>query len=537
MIHRIHRPPAKAVSRTAYLDYCLRSTGRSVKPVVLAGDPTIMRDLLQKSNFKESCTGGCLAFGEIIPDKQMLKEIISSYEDYCLAGLNPDDVQRIWILHEDKNKTELHFVFANLHLSSGKKYSHYAVQTGDWGAIDAWQYLVNEKYRLKNPLDEKYKRLDAQPINNLPKRKSEIKNKIDEIITAQIIAGRIRDRNDIVLFLEAGGFEVKQTRTGISIREIGSAEKFLRLKGGKYEHEWTGPTHKKPAGKGDRDDPDSGRRHYKVKSLEEYERIFKESTEKRAARQAKVHNTMCARTKLFSHVEPDSIIQGSSRAKTGTDYADKLTVGSRNPDTAGSTGADEKGESRAQETLESENSRIIPALNGGKTYGRGNHEHGGESGGENPKTGTTGNPRSRINELARQCETQSRALYDSRQRNSAAFANANAELQKLSDSVLASQELKKPKEQTVQSKSSFQVEPNKFTVREFRQTFRKKNGYCVVEFRDGLAWVVGWFPEMPATSDAQGKFLEGDGKLFKAVDGAWVELQKGKSKGVRKENV
>lgn len=523
MIHRIHRPPAKAVSRTAYLDYCLKQTGRSVKPAILAGDPVIMRDLLNKSNFRESCTGGCLAFGEIIPDKQMLKEIIQSYEDYCLAGLNSDDVQRIWILHEDKGKTEIHFVFANLHLGSGKKYSHYAIQTGDFAGIDAWKFITNEKYGLKNPLDERYKRLEAQPIANLPKRKVEIKNQIDQLITTQIIAGRIRDRNDIILFLENGGFEVKQTRTGISIREIGSEDKFLRLKGGKYEHGWTGTTHKKSVGNGDQDDQGSGRRRYKIKSLEEYERILADSKAKRAARQSKIHGSMCARTKLFS-VQHDSIIQGSSRTtKTGTDNTgSEHTDRTGNSIDAGSTGSDNRGEQKSQEPIESTNSGIIPEVKGGNDDGGGNYDNGNKPRTTDSESGTADSKSKRIRELTRSCAEKSESLSHNLQRNADSLARTCAHIEIVSDDLRKREELKKP---------------NRLTIREYRQTFRKKNGYCVVEFRDGLAWVVGWFPEMPAVAVAQGKFLEGDGKLFKAVDGAWVVLQKGKSKGVRKENV
>ncbi|MDD4349059.1 MAG: relaxase/mobilization nuclease domain-containing protein [Opitutales bacterium] len=501
-----------------------------MKPIILAGDQMIMRDLLQKSNFKESCTGGCLAFGEIIPDRNVLKEIIASYEDYTLAGLNKDDIQRIWILHEDKNKTEVHFVFANLHLTSGRRYAHYLVQAGDFAGIDAWQFTVNEKYNLRNPLDEKYKRFDAQPINNLPRRKSEIKNKIDEIITAQIIARRIQDRNDIVLFLESGGFEVRQTRTGISIREIGSEEKFLRLKGGKYEHGWTGTTHKKSVGNGDQDDQGSGRRRYKVKSLEEYERILADSKAKRAARQAKVHNTPCARTRLFSHVEPDiqELSGTKTGTKTGTDPDAELTVGIRDQRNVRSTREDDTGESRDQETIESTNSGIIPVKEG-KQYGRTNHGNGGESGTKNPDARKLDDESRRAYQLARECEEKSRLLGNAAKRDAETIENLAIGFAEFSDNVRQREELKEPKEEPIKTKSSLQVEPYKFTVREFRQTFRKKNGYCVVEFRNGKAWVVQWFEEMPAGAVAQGKFLEGEGRLFKAVDGAWVQVQKGKS--------
>ncbi|MFG5126426.1 relaxase/mobilization nuclease domain-containing protein, partial [Campylobacter lari] len=66
-------------------------------------------------------TSGVLSFApeESITDAQKI-EIIESFEQNLFPGLMPGEYSGYWVEHKDKDRQELHFVFAEIHLPSGK---------------------------------------------------------------------------------------------------------------------------------------------------------------------------------------------------------------------------------------------------------------------------------------------------------------------------------------------------------------------------------------------------------------------------------
>ena len=103
-------------------------------------------------------TSGVLSFapGESITDAQKI-EIIESFEQNLFPGLMKGEYSGYWVEHQDKDRQELHFVFADIHLPSGKALPVYYIGK-DFDLVDSWKDLINIDYGLEDPNDPKRKR-------------------------------------------------------------------------------------------------------------------------------------------------------------------------------------------------------------------------------------------------------------------------------------------------------------------------------------------------------------------------------------------
>lgn len=103
-------------------------------------------------------TSGVLSFapGESITDAQKI-EIIESFEQNLFPGLMRGEYSGYWVEHQDKDRQELHFVFAEIHLPSGKALPVYYIGK-DFDLVDSWKDLINIDYGLEDPNDPKRKR-------------------------------------------------------------------------------------------------------------------------------------------------------------------------------------------------------------------------------------------------------------------------------------------------------------------------------------------------------------------------------------------
>ena len=103
-------------------------------------------------------TSGVLSFApeESITDAQKI-EIIESFEQNLFPGLMKGEYSGYWVEHQDKDRQELHFVFAEIHLPSGKALPVYYIGK-DFDLVDSWKDLINIDYGLEDPNDPKRKR-------------------------------------------------------------------------------------------------------------------------------------------------------------------------------------------------------------------------------------------------------------------------------------------------------------------------------------------------------------------------------------------
>lgn len=230
MIHKVLNHGSGPTNPFIYL---LNGKNRMIPPRLLLGSPELTWNLIQHSEFKQKYTSLVLSFEEKIKNESILA-IIRDYEDMSFSGIDTEDIARSWILHEDKGRTELHCIIANTVLGSGHRWAHYYDKV-DRKLFESWQEITNFKYRLSSPKDPERSRFNSIPSNNLPRDKRELFQDIDTLICKALENGNIENRDDIISCLDVAGYEVKPSRKYISIRSKDSSEKYLRLKGHKYE--------------------------------------------------------------------------------------------------------------------------------------------------------------------------------------------------------------------------------------------------------------------------------------------------------------
>nr|WP_052679383.1 hypothetical protein [Vibrio parahaemolyticus] len=97
--------PTYSKGATGALDYFLDHEGRIVAPQVISGDPEITRQLLLASNFKDPYTAGCLCFAKEESDisKNAQEDLMQSFEDTLLVGLERNQYDILWVEHRDKD--------------------------------------------------------------------------------------------------------------------------------------------------------------------------------------------------------------------------------------------------------------------------------------------------------------------------------------------------------------------------------------------------------------------------------------------------
>ena len=202
-------------------------------------------------------TSGVLSFApeESITDAQKI-EIIESFEQNLFPGLMRGEYSGYWVEHKDKDRQELHFVFAEIHLPSGKALPVYYIGK-DFDLVDSWKDLINIDYGLEDPNDPKRKRAYRLKGYEYALKKQQEKDKLagkaikdekvfDEEKIGEWLIEEIADDESIqtqadVIRVIAEAFEITRVAKdgkSISIKNpVGGRN--IKLKGMMYEREFT----------------------------------------------------------------------------------------------------------------------------------------------------------------------------------------------------------------------------------------------------------------------------------------------------------
>lgn len=126
---------------------------RSVKPVVKRGNHKRVSDLIDSIHRKWKYTSGVLTFDiSDDPTPEQMEEIMDSFEEFMFAGKARDTFELMWVQHNDKVKTELHFVIPRNDLET-----HQDLNIAPPGYADqfkVWGEKINTSYGFKNPLKQ-----------------------------------------------------------------------------------------------------------------------------------------------------------------------------------------------------------------------------------------------------------------------------------------------------------------------------------------------------------------------------------------------
>lgn len=202
---------------------------------LLRGDPDFLRKTIDCSAFKQRYTSGVLAFEQAdAPTDEQINAIIDDFEQTLLPGIERDDYQIMWVRHREKGNTELHFVVANTHLSTGKRLAPF-YHRADGKRMADWQEVTNFRYGFADPNEPSRKRLTVNR-SNLPREKQQLVEAIHRYVATSIDAHLAENRDDIIGLLESElDLEIaRKTAKSISIKNPSGGQN-IRLKGAFYE--------------------------------------------------------------------------------------------------------------------------------------------------------------------------------------------------------------------------------------------------------------------------------------------------------------
>lgn len=204
---------------------------------LLRGNPDETIAIIDGSDYAKKYTSGCLSFEEAdIPIAQKIA-LMDSFEECLFSGLDKNQYHCCWVQHLDKGRLELNFVIPNVELLSGKRLQPY-FHLADKPRVDAWRTIQNIQYGFSDP-DDPEKRQGFTHAKDLPKNSKVIQQKIHEGFERLILAGRVRNRDDVVQTLHESGFEITRiTERSISLKNPEEGGRNIRLKGAFYEQDF-----------------------------------------------------------------------------------------------------------------------------------------------------------------------------------------------------------------------------------------------------------------------------------------------------------
>ena len=245
----------------AVRNYLLFDKNDKTKPRVGArliyGNDSDTTEVINGIKNSKIYTSGVLSFApeESITDAQKI-EIIESFEQNLFPGLMKGEYSGYWVEHQDKDRQELHFVFADIHLPTGKALPVYYIGK-DFDLVDSWKDLINIDYGLEDPNDPKRKRAYRLKGYEYAQKKQQEKDKLagkaikdekvfDEEKIGEWLIEEIADDESIqtqadVIRVIAEAFEITRVAKdgkSISIKNpVGGRN--IKLKGMMYEREFT----------------------------------------------------------------------------------------------------------------------------------------------------------------------------------------------------------------------------------------------------------------------------------------------------------
>jgi hypothetical protein len=233
------------------IDYLLGADRDREHAKVLSGDVELTSAIIDSSRFTKKYTSGCLSFAEADLLEADKKKIMADYEKCLFPGMSPDQYNILWIEHRDKGRLELNFVIPNVELSTGKRLQPFYAPA-DLGRVDCFKKIVNHDYNLHDPDDPENRQLSSVQLNEggeiEAKKKGvgksqtadEIANTVDTLVMQAYLDGKIKDRDDTILFLtdELKLNVSRITKGSISI-SLPDRKRPIRLKGEMYERDFS----------------------------------------------------------------------------------------------------------------------------------------------------------------------------------------------------------------------------------------------------------------------------------------------------------
>jgi hypothetical protein len=280
--------PVRYLTSLTNPDKSLRrlADGTPAPPQVLRGNPEFVQHLIDTIPFKYKYTSGVLSFapGEVITP-EMEAAIMDAFEDAAFAGLDADRYSILWVRHTHAGHPELHFLVPRIELATLRSLNIRPPGAKAKDLFDSFRSMVNARYGLADPddparaqdvtmssvfaklgvYDDAPPRREAQPLaavlrervqkgleageklKGTTRLREDLRQGINAYVRAEVEAGRIANREDVLAYLEKEGLTItRATGQAVTVLVPGTLDFFegarheaqkhavIRLKGGLY---------------------------------------------------------------------------------------------------------------------------------------------------------------------------------------------------------------------------------------------------------------------------------------------------------------
>lgn len=126
---------------------------------LLSGNPDVITFLTEQRMKDPNYRGGALYTSGVLSfsaddsstlDDRKLRQIMNRFEKTLFPSLDRARFNVAWVLHTDKNRTELHFVIQNFDLETKKTITPFVAER-DLARVNSFKNKVNEDFNLSNP--------------------------------------------------------------------------------------------------------------------------------------------------------------------------------------------------------------------------------------------------------------------------------------------------------------------------------------------------------------------------------------------------
>ena len=216
-------------------------TKRTVKPEVLEGSPATTIAVINSIQRQHKYVSGVIAFRqEENPTRNQMHEVIRTFKKTVAPGVKEDAFNSLWVLHQEKGNTELHFVLAMTHLPTGRRWNPHPPGEKNLDLYRQFVSVMNETMGFAQVVPNPFHALMGDFEHKAPRGKEKQRKTqlLMKEIGRAIQSGKVNNRGALCEFLdeELGVTVTRQGRDYLSVRLPGT-ERAIRLKGAVFQHD------------------------------------------------------------------------------------------------------------------------------------------------------------------------------------------------------------------------------------------------------------------------------------------------------------
>ena len=207
---------------------------RDPAPVILKGDRKLTEILIDSNHRQYKYTSGAIAFRDNEkPTEEQIQKIIKAFEITFTPGLQ-ERVPILWVKHEDKGNTELHFIVPMQDAKTGKQFNICPPGQQFQQMFKDFQALANDAHGWNQVRPSLFK-AEISKVEAMTEDNKNIKKVISKELEKKINAGELKNRNDLLGYFKKIGFEITREGKDYISLKYKKAKKATRFKGPVFE--------------------------------------------------------------------------------------------------------------------------------------------------------------------------------------------------------------------------------------------------------------------------------------------------------------